>query len=34
MAKGGKYRAMVEQQIHITLGAVATAQGPMETAAS
>jgi ATP-binding cassette subfamily B protein/subfamily B ATP-binding cassette protein MsbA len=25
MSKGGKYRAMVEQQIHMTLGNVTTA---------
>jgi ATP-binding cassette subfamily B protein/subfamily B ATP-binding cassette protein MsbA len=33
MAKGGKYRTMVEQQIHMTLGSMAPGQGPLVTAA-
>jgi ABC-type multidrug transport system fused ATPase/permease subunit len=33
MEKGGKYRAMVEQQIHMTLGRMAPAQNSVVTAA-
>jgi ATP-binding cassette subfamily B protein/subfamily B ATP-binding cassette protein MsbA len=32
MSKGGKYRIMVEQQIHMTLGSMAPAHGPVVTA--
>ena len=33
MEKGGKYRTMVEQQIHMTLGRMAPGQNPLVTAA-
>ena len=33
MDKGGKYRTMVEQQIHMTLGSMAPGQSPLVTAA-
>jgi ATP-binding cassette subfamily B protein/subfamily B ATP-binding cassette protein MsbA len=33
MSKGGKYRTMVEQQIHMTLGSMAPSHSSLATAA-